>query len=78
MSESDLMRLVEHASGFCDGSFARTGEIAPMWHAVRSNGESFIELHPVELGKDLAADFKNALPLVTWLRQVKTETKVED
>ena len=30
---------------------------------------------PADLGRDLAADFKNALPLVTWLRQVKTETK---
>lgn len=28
---------------------------------------------PVDLGKDIAANFKNALPLVTWLRQVKTE-----
>lgn len=28
---------------------------------------------PVDLGKDIAADFRNALPLVTWLRQVKTE-----
>ncbi|HEY8027714.1 MAG TPA: DUF2461 domain-containing protein [Burkholderiaceae bacterium] len=28
---------------------------------------------PVDLGKDIAADFKNALPLVRWLRQVKTE-----
>jgi uncharacterized protein (TIGR02453 family) len=28
---------------------------------------------PADLGKEIAADFKNALPLVTWLRQVKTE-----
>ncbi len=28
---------------------------------------------PADLGKDIAADFKHALPLVTWLRQVKTE-----
>jgi uncharacterized protein (TIGR02453 family) len=28
---------------------------------------------PVDLGKDLASGFKDALPLVTWLRQAKTE-----
>jgi uncharacterized protein (TIGR02453 family) len=28
---------------------------------------------PADLGKDIAAHFKNGLPLVTWLRQVKTE-----
>jgi len=28
---------------------------------------------PADLGKDIAAEFKHALPLVTWLRQVKTE-----
>ena len=33
---------------------------------------------PVDLGKDLAAEFKNALPLVTWLRQVKTEVKAAE
>jgi uncharacterized protein (TIGR02453 family) len=27
--------------------------------------------NPADLGKELAAEFKNALPLVTWLRQVK-------
>lgn len=33
---------------------------------------------PADLGKDLAAGFKDALPLVTWLRQVKTETKKDE
>ncbi|MBV8634966.1 MAG: DUF2461 domain-containing protein [Burkholderiaceae bacterium] len=33
---------------------------------------------PADLGKDLAAEFKHALPLVTWLRQVRTELKVEE
>jgi uncharacterized protein (TIGR02453 family) len=32
---------------------------------------------PVDLGKDLAVAFKDALPLVTWLRQVK-EAPVEE
>ena len=33
---------------------------------------------PTDLGKDLATEFKDALPLVTWLRQVKTEAKIEE
>lgn len=55
MSRADLDKLIDHASAFCDRTFAIQGEIAPMWHAVNSRGEHKIMLHPVELGKDLAA-----------------------
>lgn len=55
MSKRELHALLEHASDFCRAAFARYGEVHPMWHAVRRNGEQFAEPHPQELGKDLAA-----------------------
>lgn len=55
MSQNDLMRLIEHASEFCQAAFARQGEIAPMWHAVTARGEEKITEHPQQLGKDLAS-----------------------
>ena len=56
MGEKELRAMLDHASQFCETIFAQKGEIAPMWHAVQSTGESFVELHPSgPLGKDLAS-----------------------
>jgi hypothetical protein len=55
MSERELRAMLAHASAFCEKHFALKGEIAPMWHAITSDGRTVIEPHPVELGKDLAA-----------------------
>jgi hypothetical protein len=55
MSERELRNMIAYASAFCVRHFALKGEIAPMWHAITSNGETMIEAHPCELGKDLAA-----------------------
>ncbi|TYL87461.1 hypothetical protein [Bradyrhizobium cytisi] len=55
MSERELRKMLDCASAFCERHFAAKGEIAPMWHAVTSDGRTLIEAHPVELGKDLAA-----------------------
>jgi hypothetical protein len=54
MSEKELRRMFDRASQFCEAHFAKRGEIAPMWHAVTSSGETIIEPHPGYLGKDLA------------------------
>lgn len=55
MSESELRRMLDYASEFCEHHFSKKGEIAPMWHAITSSGETIIEQHPVHLGKDMAA-----------------------
>lgn len=55
MSESELRRMLNYASEFCEHHFTKKGEIAPMWHAITSCGETIIEQHPVHLGKDMAA-----------------------
>src|SRR3981189_715552 len=55
MSERELRRMLDHASGFCDMAFAKKGEIAPMGHAITSTGGTSIEPHPTYLGKDMAA-----------------------
>lgn len=55
MSEKDLRAMLDFASGFCERMFAKKGEVAPMWHAVKRNGEQFVEPHPQQLGKDLAS-----------------------
>jgi hypothetical protein len=54
MSEKELRRMFDRASQFCEAHFANRGEIAPMWHAVTSKGETIIEPHPIQLGKDIA------------------------
>jgi hypothetical protein len=54
MSEKELRRMFDRASQFCEAHFAVRGEIAPMWHAVTSTGETIIEPHPTFLGKDIA------------------------
>jgi hypothetical protein len=54
MSGKELRRMFNRASRFCEAHFARRGEIAPMWHAVTSEGENIIEPHPGYLAKDLA------------------------
>ncbi len=54
MSEKELRRMFDRASQFCEAHFATRGEIAPMWHAVTSEGETIIEPHPILLGKDIA------------------------
>jgi len=55
MSENELRRMLDCASDFCERHFAKKGEIAPMWHAVCSDGQTIIEPHPTYLGKDMAA-----------------------
>jgi hypothetical protein len=53
MSEQELRELLHHASGFAEKMIARKGELSPMWHAIRANGEQFIEPHPM-MEKDMA------------------------
>lgn len=55
MSERELRTMFDHASAFCDKAMASRGEIAPLWHAITSSGETIIEPHPTWLGKDMAA-----------------------
>ncbi|UPK03084.1 hypothetical protein [Bradyrhizobium sp. 170] len=55
MSERELRRMLDYASDFCEHHFAKKGEIAPMWHAITSDGQKLIEPHPTYLGKDMAA-----------------------
>ena len=55
MSERQLRELMQFASKFCTKVFARSGFVAPLWHAVKRDGQHFVELHPQQLGKDLAA-----------------------
>lgn len=71
MSERDLRLMLEQASGFCERLFAKKREIAPMWHAVTSAGETIIEPHPTMLSKDMGAavmraffDFKDVVRYV--------------
>lgn len=52
MSEKDLRALIDYASGFAEKRFAKTGVVYPLWHAVKSNGESFVMPAPAG-GKDL-------------------------
>lgn len=90
MSERELRAMIDRASGFCEQQFAKKGEIAPMWHAVTSAGETIIEPHPDYLGKDMAAamiraffDFKDVVRYVyvgeawTLCRMIKPEEQEE-
>jgi hypothetical protein len=43
MSEKQLRDLIDFASDFCGEQFAAKGQILPMWHAVTSFGEQFVE-----------------------------------
>ena len=54
MSEKELRWMLDRASRLCEAQFAKRGEIAPIWHAITSSGETLIEPHPMILGKDLA------------------------
>jgi hypothetical protein len=61
MSERELRRMFDQASAFCERRFAQTGEIAPMWQAITSDGDVLIEPHPTFLSKDNAAALIRAL-----------------
>jgi len=54
MSERHIRAMLAYASDFCAKRFAKTGEIAPMWHAVTSGGEHLYEPHPRASDKDTA------------------------
>ena len=54
MSEKTLRELIAYASNFCDKTFAKTGEIAQMWHAVNADGESKITPQPLGMSRDLS------------------------
>lgn len=43
MSDQQLRHMLACASTFCELRFANAGAIDPIWHAVTSSGESFIE-----------------------------------
>jgi hypothetical protein len=60
MSEKQLRELIAFTSGQCDKIFARTGVIYPMWHAITSAGESFIETPRFD-DKDVAVAMIRAL-----------------
>lgn len=60
MSEQQLRELVAFASDFCERMFSAKGQIHPMWHAVTSSGEQFIET-PMFADKDLAVAMMRAL-----------------
>lgn len=61
MSATDLRKMIASASDFCAEMFARTGEIAPMWHAVKRNGYNMITPHPTSVDKETAAAMMRAL-----------------
>jgi hypothetical protein len=48
-----LIDLIQFASAQAEVIFRRTGQIFPMWHAIKSNGEQLILNSPSE-DKDLA------------------------
>jgi hypothetical protein len=47
MSKQQLLQLFNFVSGFADKTFARTGTVAPMWHAVSEDGEHFVTASPL-------------------------------
>lgn len=60
MSATDLRAMIEHASNWAEEQFVRNGEVLPMWHAVKSNGEHMIIPAP-NTDKDIAAMLVRAL-----------------
>jgi hypothetical protein len=60
MSEQQLRELIAFASDFCDRMFAAKGVIYPMWHAVTSSGEQFVETTTFD-DKDLSVAMIRAL-----------------
>lgn len=60
MSEMDLRQMIESASGWAEKQFARKGEVLPMWHAMKSNGEHIIIPAP-PTDKDTSATIMRAL-----------------
>jgi hypothetical protein len=40
--QSQLHRLIEHAAAAAEALFAKQGRIAPMWHAIRSDGSDLV------------------------------------
>ena len=44
----DLKELIAFANASAENIFRRTGELLPMWHAIKSNGEQMIIPSPCE------------------------------
>jgi hypothetical protein len=61
MSEQQLRKLIEHASGFAEEAMRRLGEVAPIWHMLTRNGEEIVELMPPCESKDDAVALIRAL-----------------
>jgi hypothetical protein len=60
MSTMNLKELITFASAQAETIFRRTGELLPMWHCIKSNGEQLIVPSPCE-DKDMAVGLIKAL-----------------
>ena len=60
MSAMNLKELIQFASAQAETIFRRTGEVLPMWHAIKADGEQMIIPSPCE-DKDMAVSLIKAL-----------------
>ena len=60
MSAMNLKELIQFASAQAETIFRRTGEVLPMWHCIKSNGEQLIVPSPCD-DKDVAVGLIKAL-----------------
>ena len=51
---TDLKSLVEFASAQVEKIFRKTGEVLPMYHAIKSTGDTLIITPPHDCSKDMA------------------------
>jgi hypothetical protein len=58
---SKLREMIEHASAWAEKRFAKTGEIAPIWHAIKADGQDLVLPAPPGLSKDLATVLARAV-----------------
>jgi hypothetical protein len=55
MSAANLRAIIEYASGWAEKTLIRRGKIAPIWHAVKSNGEYVVLSGALTDSKDISA-----------------------
>jgi hypothetical protein len=58
---SKLREMIEGASAWAEKRFAKTGEITPIWHAVKADGQDLVLPAPPGLSKDVAAVLARAV-----------------
>ena len=57
---TDLKDLIQFASAQVEKIFRKTGEILPMYHAIKSTGETMIITPPHDCSKDMAVALTKA------------------